>query len=99
MPIVFCLGVRNAKSIEEIIEVYSQNHALNQCNQFFNQYHEIIKKEEIDTAIAAERVARGGRKIGAICSKLACKLNNLNILLEDFQDEKNNYTEFALISK
>ncbi len=97
LPIAFCLGAKNSTRIEEITEVYSQDHALNQCNEFFKQHPHLKRIEEIDTAIAAGKIAQSSEKIAAICSELACELNNLNVLAFNFQDNKQNYTIFNVI--
>jgi len=83
-----------------IQKVYSHPKALEQCQKFFEKYPWIEKVNFFDTAMSAEFLAKlGNISIGAIASKLAAKIYNLDIILSGIEDNKNNYTRFLIIQK
>ena len=93
------VSIKGAK-IEDIKEVYSHPQALAQCQ---NNLRELgIKVFEFsNTAKSAQFIASANDKSkGAICSRYACDLNNLEIIKENMQDSVNdNITIFIVISK
>lgn len=93
------VSIKGAK-IEDIKEVYSHPQALAQCQ---NNLRELgIKVFEFsNTAKSAQFIASSNDKSkGAICSRYACDLNNLEIIKENMQDSVNdNITIFIVISK
>ncbi|MEH6705400.1 MAG: prephenate dehydratase [Galbibacter orientalis] len=86
------------QSIEDIKEVYSHPMALLQCKVFFKQYPHIKLIEDADTAEVARRIHQGQIKgIGAIASKAAASIFELEMLAEDIQTIKNNETRFVIV--
>ncbi|MEJ4087728.1 prephenate dehydratase [Galbibacter orientalis] len=86
------------QSIEDIKEVYSHPMALLQCKVFFKQYPHIKLIEDADTAEVARRIHHGQIKgIGAIASKAAASIFELEMLAEDIQTIKNNETRFVIV--
>ena len=86
------------QSIEDIKEVYSHPMALLQCKVFFKQYPHIKLIEDADTAEVARRIHQGQIKgIGAIASKTAASIFELEMLAEDIQTIKNNETRFVIV--
>lgn len=91
------LGVRGAK-VEDVRSVYSHIHALPQCRKLIKRLglRQIVYA---DTAGAAQHVAEKGEKsCAAIASKLAAKIYDLDILLENVEDEGYNTTRFLILS-
>lgn len=87
------------QSIEEIYEVSSHPMAINQCLQFFRNYKHIRLVESEDTALSAKRIRE--KKLtahGAIASKTAADIYELEILFGGIETSKVNYTRFFIIS-
>ncbi len=92
-----CLAAKTAKS--KIKTLYSHKQALMQCADYIldNGYN---MHEYSNTAAAAEFVSKNDDDtIAAICSIDAANKYGLTIIEENIQDNKNNYTRFAVISK
>lgn len=87
------------QSIEDIKEVYSHPMALLQCHKFFKQYPHIKLIEDKDTAVVAKRIQDQKLEgVGAIASKLAAKIYNLEILAAEIQEIKENATRFFILT-
>ena len=93
------VGLRGAK-LEDIKEVLSHPQALMQSQENLRKLGVKIT-EFSNTAKAAERIANlGDKSQGALCSKLASDLFDLEIIKENMQDSGNdNVTIFIVISK
>ena len=86
--------------LEDIREVYSHEQALNQCSEFLQKLTGIKIIPVENTAVAAEMVAKSGRKdVAAISSRSCAELYGLKVLAASIQDKGNNYTRFICISK
>ncbi|WP_299398138.1 prephenate dehydratase [uncultured Gelidibacter sp.] len=85
------------QSIEDIHEVYSHPMALLQCKEFFKKYPHIKLVEDKDTAEVAQRIQQNQLKnVGAIASRLASELFELEIISESIQTIKHNETRFVI---
>jgi prephenate dehydratase len=94
------LAIKGAK-IENIKEVYSHWQALAQCEDNLRRVLPTAKvREYFDTAGSARYVSQEGDITKAsIGSSLAAEKYGLEILQEEFQDNKSNFTRFVIISK
>lgn len=94
-----CLaGVADA-AIKDITEVYSHPQAILQCKEYITS-HGIKPVEEINTAVAAHKIAKlNDKHIACICSTEAAINYGLKIFDKQINHQKNNYTRFAAISK
>ena len=93
------LALSGAK-LEDIREVYSHEQALNQCGEFLQKLTGVKIIPVENTAVAAEMVAKSGRKdVAAISSRSCAELYGLKVLAASIQDKGNNYTRFICISK
>ncbi|MFM7620663.1 MAG: prephenate dehydratase domain-containing protein [Alphaproteobacteria bacterium] len=93
------VGIKGAV-LEDIVEVYSHPQALAQCQNNLRSLG--VKVHEFsNTAKSAQFVANSNDKSkGAICSRYASDLNNLEVIKENMQDSANdNITIFIVISK
>ncbi|MGN0854818.1 MAG: bifunctional chorismate mutase/prephenate dehydratase [Kiritimatiellia bacterium] len=89
-------GVR----MEDVREVVSHPHALNQCKGFFKRNPQIRGTAGLNTALAAKDAAASGRRDVAVIASRACaELYGLRVLAEGIQDAAFNYTRFICISK
>ena len=94
---LMCLA---GQKIDEIYEVQSHPMALLQCSKFFNNYPHIKLIESEDTALFAKKIKdEEMRGVGAIASKDASEIYNLEILNESIQTIKNNKTRFVILEK
>ena len=86
---------------EDIREIFSHQQALDQCTGYLEQFGPDVKITRCEnTAMAAEAVAKSGRRdIAAIASYDCASLYGLKCLESDIQDRGNNYTRFICISK
>jgi len=85
--------------VKKIKRVYSHPQGYNQCLNFL-ETHNLLDVEFIptqSTAKAAE-LASKDELSGAICSKIAAKINNLPLLFEKIEDNNANRTRFIIIS-
>ena len=86
--------------LSDIKEIYSHEQAINQCSNFLKDLPGVNVIPVENTAVAAEMVARSGRKDVAALSSRACEeLYGLECLMASCQDKGNNRTRFICISK
>jgi prephenate dehydratase len=86
------------QTIADIHEVHSHYMALLQCEDFFLQYPSIRLVEAEDTAAEGLRIAKHhAKKQAAICSRYAAELFGLQILAEDIETNKHNFTRFLVV--
>lgn len=94
-----CLCCMPGQTIENIKEVHSHPVALMQCNKFLSQYPEIKAVEDEDTAGSAKWIAQNNiMNTAAICHSDAAKLYGLQILQENIEDNKHNFTRFLVLA-
>jgi prephenate dehydratase len=94
-----CLIAHPSVQLDEIRRVYSHPQALAQCAHS-------IEESGIPQAIASHDTAGSVRLIrdqalhdaAAIASALAAEMYGMSILERDFEDEKTNYTRFAVLA-
>lgn len=86
------------QTIDDIHEVYSHPMALLQCKEFFKKQPHIKLVEDKDTAEVAQRIQKHQlQNVGAIASRLASELFDLEILSESIQTIKHNETRFVIV--
>lgn len=87
------------ETLDTISEVHSHPMALMQCEQFLLGHPNLKMVERNDTAGSAKEIAE--RKISghaAICGKYAAELYGLDIIAEDIQTIKRNFTRFLILA-
>ena len=88
------------QSLDDIKEIHSHPMALLQCRDFLKENPSIKLVEEKDTANVAKKISNTKTMgIGAIASKLAAKIYDLNLINEDIQSIKKNQTRFVVLKK
>lgn len=94
------LLVNPGATLSDIKEVYSHEQALNQCSEFLQTIPNVNIVPMVNTAVAAETVAKSGRNdVAALSSRACAELYGLDCLATSVQDEGNNRTRFICISK
>ena len=92
------LGIKGS-NLKDIKNVYSHAQALSQSSNFIKK-NKLNENVRADTAGSAKYVSENNDKTkAAIASELSSKIYNLEILKQDIQDEKNNFTRFLLMGK
>lgn len=98
-PVSHCLCSAGDYRTEEIRKVYSHPQALAQCREFFKEYPFMEKIADLNTAIAAKKLAETKEEYAAVlCSRPAAEYYGLRIL-QDGVSSKENTTRFFLIGK
>ena len=94
------LLVNPGTKLQDIKEIYSHEQALSQCESYLHNLHGVELISVANTAMAAEMVAKSGRKdVAAISSKYCAQLYGLECAASGIQDKGNNRTRFICISK
>lgn len=100
VKVEMCLVGMSGAQMQEIRQVASHGHALEQCITFFNRNSHFNAVSSPDTALAAKHVAEvGDPSQAAISSPLAAEIYGLDILQRDIQSRKKNKTRFLVLSK
>lgn len=87
------------QSIDDIAEVNSHPMALRQCEQYLQLHPKMKMVETYDTAGSAKMIAENNI-VGhaAICGRYAAELYGLNVLEDDIQTNKRNFTRFLVVT-
>lgn len=94
------LLVNKGVELSEIREIFSHEQAISQCSEFLSSLPNVKVTACENTAIAAEMVAKSGRRDAAALSSYACaELYGLACLKRSVQNNDNNHTRFICISK
>ncbi|MFK8289275.1 prephenate dehydratase [Capnocytophaga canimorsus] len=89
----------SGQNLNDLKEVHSHPMALLQCKQFFENHPYIKLVEDTDTASTAQRIHQKQLLgIGAIGSKSAAELYNLEIIRHSIQTMKVNATRFVILT-
>ncbi len=92
------IGIKNSK-LEDIKNVYSHAQALSQASQFLKE-NKLNGNVRADTAGSAKYISKQGDKSkAAIASRLSAEIYNLEIISENIQDDKDNFTRFLIMGK
>ena len=93
------LGIKGSE-ISSIQEVYSHSQGFLQCSDFFeyNDHWKLIPY--FNTAKSAQYISTiNSNSKACVASKKAAKIYGLDILKQNINNSKNNYTKFIIISK
>jgi prephenate dehydratase len=94
------LMVNPGVAMEDIREVHSHPMALLQCMDYLEKHPSWKLVESEDTALSAKFIHQYRHKhVGAIASRLAAELFNLDIIAPRVQSNKNNYTRFLYLQR
>lgn len=93
------LGIKGAE-ISDIKEVYSHSQGFLQCKNYFDKHTDWRLIPYLNTAKSAEYVSReNDRSKACVASKKAAEIYNLDVLMENINYNRNNYTRFIIIAK
>lgn len=99
-PVEFVLAGRKRLALGDVAKIYCAKIASLQCGKFIKKYLRNAKVSFVkgSTAVAFKKVVQQkGFSSAGIGSLLAARARGLVILARGIQDDKNNWTEFALI--
>ncbi|MCL1979014.1 MAG: prephenate dehydratase [Methanomassiliicoccaceae archaeon] len=104
LPISQNLMVSEKNADRAITKILSHPQALAQCRKFINRFYPKAVIEIASSTAEAARLVAGcgpGSKevIGAIGSKSSAEKYDLEVIHENIQDNKNNTTQFILLTK
>ncbi|MGB0689303.1 MAG: prephenate dehydratase [Candidatus Puniceispirillum sp.] len=86
-------------TLEGLVEVHSHAQGLAQCRERLHKLG-LTPIMHSDTAGAAKDVAaRGDKQIGAIASRLAGEIYDLDVLIESAEDAEHNTTRFLIMER
>ncbi len=92
------VGLRGQK-MAELTEVYSHPMAINQCRAFFKSLPRIKLIAAGDTATSAKRIADERRPgAAAIANARAAELYGLEVLADEIEANRVNYTRFLILT-
>ena len=93
------LAALPGQELKDIHEVVSHPIALMQCEDYLLQHPWMKMVEGYDTAGCAKQIAeRSSMGSAAICGTYAAQLYGLQVLAEDIQTNKRNFTRFLIIA-
>ncbi len=93
------LAALPGQSVADISEVNSHPIALRQCEQYLRQFRHMKLVESHDTAGSARHIAQERLKgHAAVCGAYAARLYGLEVLADDIQTNKRNFTRFLIIT-
>lgn len=93
------LAALPGQNIADIHEVISHPIALMQCENFLKQHPKMKMVEGYDTAGCAKEIASSHQMgVAAICGTYAANIYGLNVLAEDIQTNKRNFTRFLILA-
>lgn len=93
------VGLKDTK-LEEINEVYSHPQAFKQCREFFKDRPNLKLIPFKNTATSAKYINEDKSiNKAAVCSKKAAELYDLEIIKDNINYNKQNYTRFIIIGK
>ena len=96
--IELCFLVNKGITIEEITQVRSHPMALLQSADYLSKYQNIKIVESEDTADSAKAIKEDNlNHVAAIASKRAAELFDLDVLADNIETNKLNYTRFLII--
>ncbi|MDO5088304.1 MAG: prephenate dehydratase domain-containing protein [Leptotrichiaceae bacterium] len=92
------LGIKGSK-IDDIKNVYSHEQAFLQCSKFLENHTSWKTVKMSNTALSAKYIMETGVPENACIANMKTKeMYNLELLKEDINDSKENYTRFFVIS-
>lgn len=100
IPVNHMLLVLPDTDREQVTQIFSQNQALRQCRTYLSrQWSEVEVHEYVDTATAAKDLSEGTlpRETAVIASRAAGEAYGLEVLEENIQDLKFNFTTFLVV--
>ena len=99
VEVAHCLLANKGAEINSIREVFSHPEGFRQCHQFLKNKNWDLTASK-NTAIAAQSVAqKDDKRYGAIGSRRAAELYNLDVIASDIIDNPSNRTRFISIAK
>ncbi|GAB3526510.1 prephenate dehydratase [Pontibacter brevis] len=100
LPIEQNLMALPGQQLQDLTKVVTHPMALNQCMEFLTQQPQLQLQESHDTADSAREIREKGLQgVAAIASKQAAALYRLEMLAENIEDRRDNFTRFLIVSR
>lgn len=99
LRISHCLAALPGTTLDAIRQVDSHPMALMQCEAFLDSLKSVTLAEKEDTASSARNIAENAlRHHAAICSREAAAIYGLELLAEEIETDKHNFTRFLVLA-
>jgi prephenate dehydratase len=100
LPIEQCLMALPGTQKEDLKQIQSHPMALRQCAEYLMQFENALLVDKEDTAAVAKQI-HDNQLVGiaAVASKRAAEIFQLEVLAENIETNKENYTRFLILSK
>lgn len=100
LPIEQNLMALPGQQLQDLTKVVTHPMALNQCMEFLTQQPQLQLQESHDTADSAKEIREKNLEgVAAIASKQAAALYGLEMLAENIEDRRDNFTRFLVVSR
>lgn len=100
LPIEQNLMALPGQQLQDLTKVVTHPMALNQCMEFLTQQPQLQLQESHDTADSAKEIrAKNLKGVAAIASKQAAALYGLEMLAENIEDRRDNFTRFLVVGQ
>lgn len=100
LPIEQNLMALPGQQLQDLTKVVTHPMALNQCMEFLMQQPQLQLQESHDTADSAKEIREKGLQgVAAIASKQAAALYGLEMLAENIEDRRDNFTRFLVVNR
>jgi prephenate dehydratase len=100
LPITQNLIAKEGTELKDVTKIVSHPHAIPQCKDFLNSRMPNVPRETMSsTGMAVEYVASSEGEFAAIGNRRAADIYGLKVLAAAIQDNDNNYTQFARVSR
>lgn len=100
LPIEQNLMALPGQQLQDLVKVVTHPMALNQCMEFLTQQPQLQLQESHDTADSAKEIREKNLEgVAAIASKQAAALYGLEMLAENIEDRRDNFTRFLVVSR
>ncbi len=94
-----CLMACSGATLESLKQIHSHEQGILQCADFIKSHPDWESVACLNTAIACENIAKKGDiSLGAIGSRRAAALYDLEILADEINLSSRNYTRFVIVS-
>tara|TARA_B100000123_G_scaffold271546_1_gene251668 strand:- start:1993 stop:2799 length:807 start_codon:yes stop_codon:yes gene_type:complete len=96
IPIRHCLMSKN-KSLKSVKKIFAHNQTLSQCDEWISKNLPNVQCLSSDSNAQAALVVQDEKNSACIANEKCAKLYNLNILVRNVHDIKNNTTRFLIL--
>ncbi len=98
LPVHHCL-LANSSDMAQIRRIYAHSQSLAQCREWLDSHLPAVERIAVSSNGEAARLAREEAGAGAIASRAAAEIHELEVVTENIEDEPDNTTRFLVIGR